>query len=53
MYNILYSNQAQIDLDDVISHLIYSLDIKTDSLFILRIYHGSTDYANNFNNKLS
>ena len=101
MHNIKYSNKAQVDLDDSISHIakdsvsnalnylknyedkiellrlnphmgvacknklikrdcrvlvyeshiiIYKIDSKIDEIFIIRIYHGSVDYANKFNN---
>lgn len=101
MHNIKYSNKAQVDLDDAISHIakdsvsnalnylsnyedkvellrlnpymgvecknklikrdcrvlvykshiiIYKIDSKIDEIFIIRIYHGSVDYANKFNN---
>ena len=32
------------------SHIIiYSIDASIDSIFIIRIYHSSVDYANKFN----
>jgi plasmid stabilization system protein ParE len=100
MYNIIYSNQAQVDLEDAISHIakdsvtnalnyltdyeekiellrlnpymgvecknkliqrdcrvlvyrshiiIYKVDTTIDEIFIIRIYHGSVDYANKEN----
>jgi plasmid stabilization system protein ParE len=100
MPNIKYSNKAQIDLDEAISHIakdsiskalnylknyedkiellkfnphmgvecknklikrdcriliykshiiIYKIDSKIDEIVIIRIYHGSVDYANKFN----
>jgi plasmid stabilization system protein ParE len=100
MHNIIYSNQARIDLDEAISHIakesvtnafdylagyenkielvrlnpymgvecknklinrncrvvvykshliIYRIDEQIKSIFIIRIYHGASDYANSFN----
>ena len=102
MHNIKYSNKAQVDLDDAISHIakdsitnalnylasyedkiellrlnpymgvecknklikrdcriliyeshiiIYNIDESLDNIFIIRIYHGSVDYANKFNSE--
>ena len=34
------------------SHIIiYAVDSKLNEIFIIRIYHGSVDYANKFNNE--
>ena len=100
MHNIIYSNQAQVDLNDAISHIaqnsimnaldylarykekvnllilnpymgvecknklinrdcrvlvheshiiIYKVDAKVNEIFLIRIYHSSTDYANSIN----
>jgi len=35
------------------SHIIiYSVDSKLNEIFIIRIYHGSVDYASKFNNNI-
>ena len=103
MYNISYSKQAEIDLEDAIGHIantskknaleyllryedkiellrlnpkmgtkcinksiqrdcrvlvneshiiIYSIGKKCNSIFIIRIYHSSVDYANKFNKEI-
>jgi len=100
MYNITYSNQAELDLEDAISYIanesvpnalkylqdyeekieilrlnpllgvscksklikracrvlihqshiiIYQLNENDENIFLIRIYHGSVDYANKFN----
>ena len=41
MYNIKYSKQTDIDLQEAISH--------KNKLFIIRVYHASVDYINKFN----
>ena len=99
MYNVIYSNQAQMDLEDAIAYIakesvsnalsylksykdkiellrlnphmgvecenklikrdcrvlihkshiiIYNIDESLNNIFIIRIYHGSVNYANKF-----
>ena len=51
MHNISYSKQAEIDLEDAIGH-IAKRSKKCNSIFIIRIYHSSVDYANKFNKEI-
>jgi len=59
MYNIKYSNKAELDLEEAILHIAQESITNSLSylsgyeekieLLIIRIYHASVDYTRNFN----